>query len=132
MRKGEVVYCPKYIFPDGGQDDKLIINLNDPAPGEPYLLLLTTSQQHLKIYKEGCHPNDGYYAIPKHKDFFDKDMTWILFSTLREFTLKVELRESWKGNLETVGFLKDVTLRAIINCLENSNFITSYQSSLLK
>lgn len=130
MRRGEVVYCPRYTFTDGSQDDKLILNLNDPAVGEPYLYLLTTSQQGIKTKKDGCH--SGYYAISKNIDFFDKEMTWILFYTLKEYSLKEELKQSWKGNFITKGFLKEVTLRAIINCIRNSNFLTPYQSSLLR
>lgn len=132
MRKGEVIYCPSYKFDDGGEDDKLIINLNDPAPGEPYLLLLTTSQPGTKRTLPGCHSGKGYYIIPKNIDFFVKDYTWILFYTLREFTLKEELKESWDGNFITKSFLKDVTLRAIINCLKASNYINKMQASLLK
>lgn len=132
MRRGEVVYCPQYKFSDGSEDDKLLINLNDPAPGEPYLIILTTSQPYTRVKKEGCHSNLGYYVILKGKDFFDKEMTWILFSTIKEYTFKEELRESFKGNFETKGFLKNETVNAIINCLKCSNYITIYQASLLK
>lgn len=132
MRKGEIIYCSKYQFPDGGQDDKLIINLNGPGQNEPYLLLLATSQQGTRLSSQGCHSGKGYYTIPKNTDFFVKDFTWILFYTLREFNLKEELKESWSGNFITKGFLKDETLRAIINCLKASNYINKLQSLLLR
>lgn len=132
MHKGEIIYCPRYTFPDGSQADKFLINLNDPAPGEPNLLLLTTSQQRKKLKQQGCFSNLGYYGIPKGVDFFDKEMTWVLFFAIREFSFKEELRESWKGNFETRGFLKTETINAIINCLKGSNFITIHQASLLK
>ncbi len=133
MRRGEVIYCPRYTFLDGGQDDKLLINLNDPAPNEPNIFVLTTSQQHSMIKKEGCFSNSGYYAIPENRDFFVKEMTWILFTTVRELSFKEELRESWKGNFETKGYLKNETVNAIINCLKGTNkYLTNYQIMLLK
>jgi hypothetical protein len=132
MHKGEVVYCPKYKFDNGGESDKLIINLNNPLAGEPYVVLLVTSQQKFRINRSGCFSVEGYYVISKGEDFFDKDFTWVLFNTVKEFELKEELRESWKGNFITVGHLKTTTISAIINCFKRSNFITKYQESLLR
>lgn len=132
MQKGEIIYCPNYQFADGGEDDKLIINLNTPAAGEPYLLLLTTAQAKKKLKAPGCQSNLGYYVLQKNVDFFLKDFTWILFWTLREFSLTEELREAWKGNFITKGILKQTTLSAIINCLKASNYITQRQTILLR
>ena len=133
MKKGEVICSPKYQFPDGGVSDKYLINLNDPAPGEPYLVVLVTSKEKpYRIKIPGCHSTRGYYVIPKSVDFFYADFTWVLFHTLREVTLKDELTESFKGNFITKALLKETTLRAIINCFKNSRYITKYHESLLK
>ena len=106
--------------------------MNEPLAGEPYLVLLTTSKQKFRKNISGCHFTEGYYAISKGVDFFDKPMTWVLFNTLQEYTIKEELEESWNGNFITKAILKDTTLRAIINCLKKSNYITKYQASLLR
>lgn len=132
MQKGEVIYCPHYTFPDGEESKKLLINLNDPLPGEPYLLVLTTSQQRLKLKSPGCFSNLGYHVIPKKTDFFSEDFTWILFWTLREFSLTEELKESWQGNFETKGLLKSETVSAITNCLKDSPYINQRQINLLR
>lgn len=132
MQKGEVIYCPSWEFPDGGKDDKLIINLNNPSPGEPYILLLTTSQQKKKTNAPGCRALLGYHVIPKKVDFFDRDFTWVLFWTVTEFSLEKELRESWRGNFITKGILKPETVSAIINCFKASNYATQRLIDLLK
>ena len=132
MQKGEVVYCPHYTFPDGGVDDKLIINLNEPASGEPNLFLLTTAQPKTKLKTPGCFSNRGYYVIQKNLDFFLAEFTWVLFWTLTEFSLVEELREAWKGNFKTMGILRPETVAAIINCLRDSNYINTQQVSLLR
>ena len=131
MKEGEIVYSKKYTFPDGSISDKFIINLNDPQPNEPYLILLVTSKQYFRETKPGCHSSVGYYVIPEKVDYFDRDITWVLFNTLKEFTLEEELRESWNYNFVTKAHLKPATLRAIINCLKQSDWITKYQASLL-
>jgi len=131
MKKGEVAYCPRYQFANGTVSDKLLINLNNPLDQDPYLVLLTTSKQKFRKNNPGCHSAQGYYLISKDVDFFNED-TWVLFHTLREFTLKDELKESWSNNLKIMQPLKDTTLRAIINCLKQSNYITKYQMLLLK
>lgn len=132
MKKGEITYSPKYKFKNGGADDKLLISLNDPLPGEPYLIVLVTSQQKYRKNIPGCHSAQGYYAIPRGIDYFEKPMTWVIFHTLREFALKDELTESWRGNFIGKGFLKETTLRAIINCLKQSDYITKHRASLLR
>ena len=133
MKKGEVICSPRYEFPDGNIADKYLISLNDPAPDEPYLILLTTSQERTyRVKIPGCHSKQGYYVIPKGADFFYADFTWVPFETLREVTLKDELREGWKGNFITKAVLKPNTLQAIINCLKQSNYITKHLATLLK
>lgn len=133
MKKGEVVCSPRYQFPNGSISDKYLIILNDPGPGEPYLILLSTSQERsYRVKNPGCHSKQGYYVINKGVDFFYADFTWIPFETLREFTLKDELSESWKGNLIPKAILKPTTIQAIINCLKQSDHITKHRAALLR
>ena len=132
MQKGEVIFCPHYIFPDGEEGKKLVVNLNNPSQGEPYLLLLTTSKRKSKIESAGCYSHKGYYVIPAGSDLFTTDYTWILFWTLHEFSLEEELRESWNSNFQTVGILKPQTINAIISCIKNSSYINAKQIAYLK
>lgn len=131
MQKGDIIYCPKYKFDDGSESDKLLINLNTPALGEPYLILLVTSKQKFRKNRSGCHSAEGYYVIPQRTDFFNTD-TWVLFETLREIDLKEELRENWNRNFITQATLQENTIRAIVNCLKDSSMVTKYQVSLLR
>jgi len=132
MKKGEVVFRPNYAFPNGITSDKLLIVLNDPTPNEPYLFLLTTSKQKRREKTPGCHSSSGYYVIPKNIDFFTEPATWILFNTVTECTFEDEAKELKAGNFKTMCCLKDTTMRAIINCIKQSGWLTFYQTSLLK
>ena len=88
-------------------------------------------QKRFRKDNPGCHSLEGYYVIPKGVDYFNREITCVPFNTLREFTLKEELKESWNFNFISRAFLKDNTLKAIINCLKQSFHITAYQKSLL-
>ncbi len=130
MKRGEILYSPKFEFFDGWKDDKLLIALNNPVQNQPYLVVLVNSQQKNKYDKPGCYAADGYYFVVANADWFIKN-TWVQFYDLFEFDYrKVALEES-KGNLISKGILKEETIRAIINCIKISYSISRYHKELL-
>lgn len=131
MKRGEVVLSPQFKFADGGTSKKLLIVLNEATSTTPYLLLLATSQQYGKRIDQGCHAKKGYYTISPKTDWF-KVTTWIMFDRIYEFTFERELKEHFERNLITQTTLKENTIRAIINCLKQSDDITPAQLALLK
>lgn len=63
MTKGTVLFHKEFSFEDGGVADKLLIILNTPSNGDPYICCKTTSKCKYNITKEGCHLNPlGYYS----------------------------------------------------------------------
>lgn len=131
MKRGEVVFSPRFKFPDGGTSEKLLVVLNEATAKTPHLLLLATSQQGRKITNAGCHSKAGYYIIHPKTDWFEK-ITWIMFDRIYQFDFARELTEHFKDNLITKTTLTDNTIRAIIECLKKSDDITPYELSLLK
>jgi len=131
MKRGEVIFSKRFTFPDGGASEKLLVVLNEATVTTHYLLLLATSQQRKKKSDPGCYAKDNYYVIHPKTDWFNK-VTWIMFDRVIEYDFARELSEHFKGNLETMAILKENTIRAIINCIKQSDDITPYQLSLLK
>ena len=131
MRRGEVILSRNYKFSDGTIAKKFLIVLNEGTLNDPHLLLLTTSQQWKRNASPGCYAKENYFVIKENNDWFDK-ITWVLFDPIIEYNFKKELEEHFKQNLESKALLKQETIRAIINCLKQSDDITSYQISLLE
>jgi len=46
--KGDILFNKKFIYETGAIDEKLLVILNSPSQGEPFLFVKTTSQQHDK------------------------------------------------------------------------------------
>jgi len=46
--KGDILFNKKFIYETGATDEKLLVILNSPSQGEPFLFVKTTSQQHDK------------------------------------------------------------------------------------
>ena len=131
MKRGEVILSKNYKFSDGAVSKKFLIVLNEGFADSPHLLLLTTSQQWKRSGAPGCYSKDNYFVIQEKIDWFDKT-TWVLFDPIVEYNFKKELEEYFKQNLEAKALLKETTIRAIINCLKQSDDITPYQISLLE
>jgi hypothetical protein len=131
MKRGEIIFSRNYKFSDGTITKKFLIVLNEATSNNPHLLLLTTSQQWKRNTSPGCYAKENYFVIQENNDWFDKN-TWVLFDPIIEYNFRKELEEHFKQNLESKAFLKQETIRAIINCLKQSDDITPYQISLLE
>jgi len=130
--KGDILWCKDFRFPDGTIVPKFFVVLNEPKPDIPRLIAMTTSQQHEKLDREGCHSAKGYYVFNRGVDFFDTEKTWVLFDTVREYrTTEFEKFEKLY-NPERKAALKEQNLQAIINCFRNWKDALPYYRNLLK
>lgn len=129
MKRGEVLYSPRFEFKDGGQSPKLFIVLNDPTQTNPALVVRTTSQSKGRRLSPGCFANEGYFVLLAGQDWF-RETTWIILEVY-EYDFKKELAEHFQGNLATKGSLNEETVRAIVNCLKRTEDVTPYHLSVL-
>jgi hypothetical protein len=130
MKPGDVVFCEDFRFEDGDISDKLFVILA-PAPDHKVMLVLTTSQQHRRDLKDGCHPttNESYFTFNANRAVFDTT-TWIVLTPRimyeRGFQLKIDDERA-----KIIGTLKDADFRAIVNCLKKSEDVSPFHLSLL-
>jgi len=129
MAAGDVYFCKNFQFKDGGIADKLLVALNDVnCSGFANLLVCkTTSQQKHRKLKEGCH--DGYFFFPQNKELFKRD-TWIIFE-LYEIKLDSLLKDAFDKRIQTIGKLKDQSLKAILNCISKSDDISGFHMDVI-
>ncbi len=133
MEQGEVFYSARHKFEDGSISPKLLLLLNAPNKSSTCLFCLTTTKQRRRNAASGCHHDnsESYFTIEAKSDFFI-DKTWILFSTIEEYTYSDVLTEHFRSNnLELKGKITNNLLGAILNCLKSSKDITKYQLKLI-
>ena len=64
MTAGSVIVYHEFTFHDGGiSPQKLLVILNNPQTDEKYIVIPTTSKQHVKSKTPGCHSEQNYYFI---------------------------------------------------------------------
>ncbi|OGP55920.1 MAG: hypothetical protein A2Y65_04595 [Deltaproteobacteria bacterium RBG_13_52_11] len=85
MRKGTVLFHPRFEFTDGEIGSKYLIILNTPdiKKSEPFLFCKTTSQSQNKPKTTGCHAEKNLYCIEENSDFFPR-RTWVQFFEIFE------------------------------------------------
>lgn len=136
MDRGDVYHSPNHEFEDGGKAKKLLILLNTPAKDNCYIFVKTTSKNRDNTKKDipACYSNDrgrGYYVIGANEDWFDL-LTWVLFDPVIILSDEEVLKEATeKGNLIFRTRLKDVTIRAITNCMKISPYVNGYVLDLI-
>ena len=133
MDRGDVYFSPDHEFSDGGHAKKLLILLNCPTKDNCYVFVKTTSKAKFKNNNPGCYSNDrgrGYFVIRENEDFFDS-MTWVLFDPIILSQEEVSAESFEKRNLIFKTKLKDVTIRAIANCMKRSPFVNGFISDMI-
>jgi hypothetical protein len=114
--RGSIFFTENFIFEDGTKGKKLLVLLNNAASNDPYLLVKTTSQKHLKPDTLGCVESyHKVYFIRANKTFFEKD-TWIQLDDYFPFSQKTITKD-----LTHIGVLPDKTIKLIINCFLKIN-----------
>lgn len=130
MRQGTVYFHKGCRFHDGEIGDKLFIILNTPRSNEYFITCKTTSQQKWRSDKKGCNSNDNYYVLKENYDFFN-EKTWVQFHDY--YTISQELLQRYINNgiITKMANLKNQTIRAIINCIGNSDDISGLYWSMI-
>jgi hypothetical protein len=133
MRKGTVLFHPKFEFSNGETGKKYLIILNTPdiKKSQPFLICKTTSQPKNKPKEPGCHAEKNVYGIEANSDFFPK-RTWVQFFEIFEFNHDEFIKQHFELGLKVKAELKPQTINAIINCLKKSDDVSAYHLSLLK
>lgn len=102
MKKGTILFHPRFKFKDGEIGEKLLIILNTPENNNiPLLVCKTTSIEKYGITNQGCHSQSNIYYIDADFDFFKKN-TWIQFHEIYELNKVSLLNEHFNNCLEIV------------------------------
>jgi len=129
--RGHILFHKKFEFKNGELGEKLIIILNNPDPSkEPYLVCRTTSQEKNKPRKFGCNKELSLFYLPANHDFFEKD-TWIQLYEIFPFNASSLLDDHFKGELEVIGKLRELTIRQLINCVKKIKDIAAAHKKLI-
>ncbi|MCK5493834.1 MAG: hypothetical protein KAJ14_12055 [Candidatus Omnitrophica bacterium] len=131
MRKKDVFYCPRFKFYDGETGKKLLLVLNEPSEGQPYLIVLVTSQQKNRKDVPGCYHKEGYYFIKENETWFSEN-TWLLFRPIYAFDFAKVLTESFSNNLTYKDQITEDFYIKILNCMLNSKDVKRLYKQILK
>jgi hypothetical protein len=130
MKQGTVYFHIGCRFHDGEIGDKLFIILNTPRPNEHFITCKTTSQQKWRSDREGCHSHDNYYVIRENYDLFN-EKTWVQFHDYYPISQELLQRYINNGTVRKMADLRNQTIKAIINCIGNSNDISGLYWSMI-
>lgn len=130
-----------YVFQDkNGIRDKYMIVLNRDANNVYIIHTLTTSQPNgLDPKKFGCHTKNkiSYFHFPKDIEIaengfsFDKDTFVFFVSNIRKESLN-DLQKYPTASIDVKGIMNKNCLKDLIDCMLNSEYITSEQSDCLR
>lgn len=120
MQPGDIIFWPRFPFPDGEDSNKLLIILNVQR-NDTHLILKTTSKEtKYRPKKEGCHSQQGYYYVPPGRDFF-KAQTWVVLHTPIEHQASDLDDMCMQKKAKHISTIQEQLLRAIINCFKKTD-----------
>jgi len=130
-----------YAFQDkNGIRDKYMIVLNRDANNVYIIHTLTTSQPNgFDPKKLGCHTKNktAYFYFPQNIQVaengfsFDKDTFVFFVSNIRKESLN-DLEKYPATNIDVKGIMNKEVLKNLIDCMLNSEYITSEQADCLR
>ena len=127
---GAVLHWSGFEFEDGTSKDKFFVVLG-AKQGHDFLVVITTSQPHVRSFNPGCHATEGYFHIPGGaKDFFPKD-TWLLLMECRELRAAEVVKSSMDGSLRDVANLRTQLANEIRNCLKRTEDVSQAQLDMM-
>ncbi len=130
--KGDILFNKKFIYETGATGEKLLVILNSPSQGEPFLFVKTTSQQYDRPKTPGCigDIHRSLFFIPAKKDFFRHD-TWVQIYSFEAIDYDYIVSHS---DIRKIGSLKHKTINEIMDCLFKTwgKNIASWQKKLLQ
>ncbi|MBW8003215.1 MAG: hypothetical protein FVQ80_14540 [Planctomycetes bacterium] len=122
LRSGCILFDTTFKFKDKEIGEKLIVILNNPLKGQPFLVCRTTSKEksYRKKIPKGCQQK-GKYFFSERGDAYFKDDTWLQLDDIYEYNNVEMLRKKFKGTLQILENLNDNILRQIKNCINNES-----------
>lgn len=115
MNSGDVISWKKFIFPDGGTSNKLLVVIGKRIDGTLLLLKTTTQPRSYRPDLDGCHSAKSVHRFKQYLAGFNEP-TWIQFDPPFE---KV-LADIQKAGANKIFTLKPTDLAAIRNCYKAS------------
>jgi len=128
--KGEIYFSSDFKFSDGNRGRKLFIVLNDPKPGEPYIVVKTTTTRPLKPYRELCNPDLRIFFIRAGYESFPED-TFIQLHEYFSFTNNDFLDGHFDHTMKQKGIISSLCITQIINCIRRIRHDVPQQYFLL-
>jgi len=114
--KGEIFFSSDFLFSDGTRGEKLFVVLNNPGPGEPYVVVKTTSHEPRKPYHGLCNPELKIFFIQAGHELFSKN-TFIQLHEYFPFTDNDFLDGYFQHTMKSIGMLTSLCITQIINCI---------------
>ncbi len=131
LRIGAIYYHTNFVFKNGGTSDKLLIQLNEPSDNEPYIFVITTSQEEYRLKEEGCQEYSSEFFINANKDFFNVP-TWIELYRPVTFDAGEVTDALFKTKLmKCIGILSDKTITELKNCVKRLPIIEIFIKNLI-
>lgn len=132
MKQGSVYLHLGYQFPSGVVKDKFFIILNTPRQDEVFISIMTTTQKRWRSDEEGCHNTDNYYVLKGNYDFFT-EKTWVVFGPRDYYPISQQLFYNYvnRGIINKKAELRRETIKAIINCIHETNNISGLYWSMI-
>ena len=128
--RGKVFSYKQFPFGDGGQSDKLLIVVNEPDSTTDWIFIKTTSKSKCRD-TQGCHSFHNLYVLNAGEDLF-RSKTWVQFNEVYNISCLALGVANKYGEAKRIGNLKLQTVRAIINCMKNSQDLSPHELNLLK
>lgn len=131
LQRGCVINHTDFTYLDGTTGgNKLLILLNNPSTGEPYLFAKTTSQKKSKPDAEGCHPKSNVFFMKSTSCGLDKD-TWVQFHEIYEMEPAGILKDCLSKCLRIIHQLPEQKINEIKNCIKRSEDVSAYHKAMI-
>ena len=132
IAKGEVLFDPAFIYPQGNTADKYVICLSNIKNHEDGVFVPVTSQQGRKLMSQGCNPSQSYYFIPPATTDMFLINTWVQFDAADLWICANVERNLSAGKLVRKGILKPQLTKDLVACaLKADDFIPGYKLQLI-
>jgi len=116
---GDVLCDDNFQFSDGRTGKKLFVVLNNAKPGEPCLVVKTTSQsQRYTNTKIGCNPDKKVFYVPGSPTGSFLQDTFIQLDEIFPYSPDELLQGYWQKRIRPISKLPDLTFRQLKNCLK--------------
>lgn len=130
--RGSVYLHRNLQFPNGEKGIKLLVQLNTPLTGEPYLFVRTTSQKKNRPVIPGCIPRLSLFYVEAGKPFF-KENTWIQLFPIYPFSPAYMVKKGREGDLEEIkGHIPNQKMNEIANCFKRIDDVSFYHLKLIQ